>query len=87
MPASTTQPLAVAEKLMRRILFRVCAAVGLFFMPASTTQPLAVAEKLLAEAPLPLHASQAMLPPRDPLFAKHWVLLQDVGAPDMDDAR
>jgi hypothetical protein len=63
------------------------ALAGLFFMPASTMQPLAVAEKLLSETPLPLHSSQAMLPPSDPLFAKHWVLLQDVGAPDMDDAR
>jgi hypothetical protein len=70
-----------------RLLPHTCAAAGLFFMPASTTQPLAVAEKLLSEAPLPLHASQAMLPPSDPLFAKHWVLLQDVGASDMDDAR
>lgn len=56
-------------------------------MPAGTTQPLAVAEKLLSEAPLPLHTSGAALAPSDPLFAKHWVLLQDVGAPDMDDAR
>eukprot|EP00882_Tetradesmus_deserticola_P026825 GHRQ01029629.1.p2 GENE.GHRQ01029629.1~~GHRQ01029629.1.p2 ORF type:complete len:208 (+),score=91.72 GHRQ01029629.1:50-673(+) len=63
------------------------APAGLFFMPASTTQPLAIASKLLADAPLPLHASQAMLPPGDSLFAKHWVLLQDVGAADMDDAR
>ncbi|WIA13573.1 hypothetical protein OEZ85_007140 [Tetradesmus obliquus] len=62
-------------------------AGGLFFMPAGTTQPLAVAEKLLSEAPLPLHTSGAALAPSDPLFAKHWVLLQDVGAPDMDDAR
>lgn len=56
-------------------------------MPASTTQPLHFANKLLAEAPLPLQSSQAMLPVSDPLFAKHWVLVQDVGAPDMEDSR
>jgi len=61
-------------------------AAGLFCMPADTSSPLQVAEKLLQpEQQLPLMASESMLPLKDPVFARHFVLVQD--ATCMDDGR
>eukprot|EP00879_Flechtneria_rotunda_P033011 GHRR01036525.1.p1 GENE.GHRR01036525.1~~GHRR01036525.1.p1 ORF type:complete len:441 (+),score=144.44 GHRR01036525.1:563-1885(+) len=60
---------------------------GLFVMPADTSHPLQVAAKLLApEQQLPLHATDSMLPIKDPMFAKHFVLLQDKAA-GMEDGK
>lgn len=61
-------------------------AAGLFCMPADTSSPLQVADKLLQpEQQLPLMASESLLPLRDPVFARHFVLVQD--ATCMDDGR
>lgn len=55
-------------------------------MPADTSSPLQVAEKLLQpEQPLPLMASESMVPFRDHVIAKHFVLVQDTTC--MDDGR
>lgn len=55
-------------------------------MPADTTSALQVAEKLLQpEQQLPLMASESMVPLRDHVIAKHFVLVQDVTC--MDDGR
>lgn len=59
---------------------------GLFCMPADTSAPLQVADKLLQpEQPLPLMASESMVPFRDHVIAKHFVLVQD--ATCMDEGR
>lgn len=63
---------------------------GLYFMPADTSSPLQVADKLLqapseCQPPLPLLASESMVPLRDHVVAKHFVLVQD--ATCMDDGR
>lgn len=63
----------------------LCPA-GLFCMPADTSSPLQVAEKLLQpEQQLPLMASESMVPLRDHVMAKHFVLVQD--ATCMEDSR
>eukprot|EP00878_Enallax_costatus_P009894 GHUV01010331.1.p1 GENE.GHUV01010331.1~~GHUV01010331.1.p1 ORF type:complete len:454 (+),score=106.14 GHUV01010331.1:1028-2389(+) len=60
---------------------------GIFCIPADKAQALQIAQKLLTpESQLPLQASQSMLPLQDPMFAKHFVLVQDVAA-GMDEAR
>lgn len=52
-------------------------------MPADTSAPLQVADKLLQpEQPLPLMASESMVPFRDHVIAKHFVLVQDATCVD-----
>eukprot|EP00775_Hariotina_reticulata_P009635 gene9635-9795_t len=62
---------------------------GLFFIPANTEHPLQAAEKLMMpeqQPPLMASSSEVMMSVKDPLFAKHFVLLQDV-AGGMDEGR
>jgi hypothetical protein len=55
-------------------------------MPADTSSPQQVAEKLLQpEQALPLMASESMVPFRDHVIAKHFVLVQDTTC--MEDGR
>lgn len=67
-------------------------AAGLLFLPANSDHPLAVVDKLLSGPehlpPLMAGGSELLLPPRDALFPKHYVLLQDCSpGAGMDDAR
>jgi hypothetical protein len=55
-------------------------------MPADTSAPLQVADKLLQpEQQLPLMASESMVPFKDHVIAKHFVLVQDMTC--MDEGR
>lgn len=61
---------------------------AIYFVPSDAPDPAAYCEALKQQlAPPPLMPRDLMLPAKDPMFIKFYVLLHDSAAPSADEAR